>query len=62
MYTTINQVRRAFWLSRQWSGFSGWTSTHNDYNPDIRFDFSVFVESMNRDGFISDKLANNITL
>lgn len=62
MYTTINQVRRAFWLSRNWSGFQGWQYSGPDYKPEVHVDFRVFVGSLRQNCEIPELLARNITL
>lgn len=64
MYTTIRQVRHAFWLSRapRWSGFQGWQAKDSDYSPDIQADFRAFVGGLRQNCEIPELLARNITL
>ena len=75
---TIKEIRKSFWaycseiglnykpkfkkvISK--SGRVYWTQcTQNDYNTDIRCTFIDYVESLCRDGVISESLANRITL
>jgi hypothetical protein len=59
MYTTIKQVRQAFWLSRNWEGFQGWDC--RSYPNDIDGSFCLFVGLSRLVGDISDQLTD-ITL
>lgn len=44
MYTSINQIRRAFWLSRSWEGFQGWDC--RSYPESVQNAFKSFLESI----------------
>lgn len=66
-YTTQKQIRAAFWEShpdheahaRKWQIK---TATHNRHNTDTRTAFTDFIDSLHRDGQISEKLAFRATL
>lgn len=63
MMKTISEVRNAFW--RDYPEFKSLYRVgkrQNDYNTDIRTTFVDYVDSLARDGQISDKLANKVTL
>jgi len=63
MYTTQAQVRNAFWSSmfegkpKEYRG-----KTQNDLPTDVRVAFVDFVDSLARDGIISEALASRVTL
>ena len=64
-YTTQREVRKAFWFTmttqtRKPSKYRG--MSQNDMPADIRCAFVDFVDSLNRSGDISDRLAHNSTL
>ena len=60
---TVTSVRRLFWESHpQFSNAFRKTYRQNRYNATIRSVFVEFVDSLNRDGEISDSLANRVTL
>jgi hypothetical protein len=61
-YTSAAQVRRAFW-----QGFPAghpWRKrlSNGDYCTDCRCEFVDFVDSLARDGIISERLAASVTL
>lgn len=61
--TTQKQVRESFWTSfpefiDQYRAYK----RQKDYNADIRCAFVGHVDSLQKDGQISDKLANRVTL
>ena len=60
--TTQRQVRAAYWDSCNpaHERIRGWTQ--NDYNAEIRQDFCDFVDSLARQGHISEALAQRVTL
>jgi len=61
MITTQKQVRELFWgCYPQFKRRAGWKQ--NQYHADIRMSFCDFVEGLRRDGQISDKLAERVTL
>lgn len=61
--TTESQVRKAFWQgnahlrSEYRSG-----KRQNDFNATIRSEFVEFVDMLSKDGFISESLAQRVTL
>lgn len=62
-YTTQREVRRAFWdehpgMSRKKIG----PPQHRSYTTDTRCAFVDFIDSLHRDGQISDALAQRVTL
>jgi hypothetical protein len=62
-YTTQKQVRQAFWDSfPEFKPDFQIKKRQNDYKCDIRVSFVDFVDSLRRNGDISEKLANNVTL
>jgi hypothetical protein len=59
MYTTQKQVRAAF---KEVCPAYKTSKKHNDQTCDVRYTFSMFVDSLRRDGLISEKLAVKVTL
>jgi hypothetical protein len=70
MMTTQKQIRAAFWAAhptanRKRYPTRDWTredKTARDYCTDTRCAFVDFLDSLHRDGQISDALANRATL
>ena len=63
MYTTIAEIRKAFWEAHPEFKSEYRSKKHqNDYNPTIRTAFVDWLDSMRRDGTISDRHAKNATL
>lgn len=62
MYTTQQQIRAAFWAQLpQASGY--YQSKRQNAQPcDVRTAFCDFVDSLARNGDISDNLAQRVTL
>ena len=66
--TTQQQVRAAFWGAH--AGFAGisrrkirdYAGTGKMHNTDTRCAFVDYVDALQRDGIISDTLANRVTL
>lgn len=59
--TTQRQLRAEFWHNHpQFKRHSGWTQ--NQYPADIRMAWCDFVESIRRNGDISEALADRATL
>lgn len=59
----VTEVRKAFW--QRFSEFKPEYKagkSQNDYRADIRCSFVDFVDSLQRDGVISEKLARRATL
>ena len=60
---TISEVRKAFWFDfPQYKCFYRVKKRQNDYNCDIRCEFVDYVDFLLKDGQISEKLANRVTL
>jgi hypothetical protein len=61
MLTTQKQIREAFWIIHPQFKRKG-RKQQNDYPADIRMAFIDYVEHLSRDGQISDKLRDKVTL
>jgi len=59
-YTTQKQVRAAFWQG--WPEEFQRGKRHNEYNATIRSEFSAFIDMLQKDGHISETLAQRVTL
>ena len=57
---TEAQVRAAFWQG--WPEGYRRGKKHNEYNATIRSEFSAFVDMLQKDGHISESLAQKVTL
>ena len=63
MLKTITQVRESFWESfPQYKSHYKKNKRQNDYICDIRCSFVDYVDYLQKDGQISEKLANRVTL
>ena len=71
MMTTQKQIRAAFWAAnptanrKRYPVITDWNRPHatdRDYSTDTRCAFVDFVDSLHRDGQISESLANRATL
>jgi hypothetical protein len=67
MYTTQKQVRAAFWaayphLAEQAREAGILSKSQNFHCATVRCTFVDFVDSLHRDGSISDALADRVTL
>ena len=67
MLTTQKQVRAQFWEEyAEWTGQPiprGWRSKRqNDHNATVRDEWVNFVDNAARNGVISERLAQRITL
>jgi hypothetical protein len=58
---TEKEVKQAFWKQRGFQGYDKY-KTHNQYNATIRSEFCFFVDYLQKDGIISQELAQNVTL
>ena len=58
--TTQSQVRQEFWANMASEPVPG--RRQNDYPVDIRMAWVDFVDSLARDGTISEQLAHRVTL
>ena len=61
-YTTQPQVRAAFWDECPPRFQRQGRKTQNEYPADVRMSFIDFVDSLYRDGQISEALARRVTL
>ena len=60
---TITQIRRLFWVKLPEFAYAyRKTYRQNRYNATIRSAFVDFVDSLHRNGEITDSLANRVTL
>ena len=59
---TITEIRAAFWQGNEHMKHFIKSKRQNEYNATIRSEFVEFVDMLNKDGFISDSLANRVTL
>lgn len=61
---THAQIRRQFWesLPKDLQKDYRKTKKHNQYNATIRSAFAPFIDSLYRDGLITDAQASKITL
>lgn len=63
MYKSIAQIRQAFWEAHpEFKNEYRTRKRQNDYKTDIRCAFVDWLDSIHKDGQISDKLANTATL
>lgn len=65
MYTTQKQVRATFWETADPMNGDGITRrklNNGDYTTDTRCAFVDYVDSLTRNGDISDELAQRVTL
>tara|TARA_R100001594_G_scaffold148075_1_gene202401 strand:- start:85 stop:303 length:219 start_codon:yes stop_codon:yes gene_type:complete len=67
--TTQKELRRAFWQGNRFQNYiqlfnctTGKPLTQNEYNATIRSEWCDFVDMMQKDKLISEKLANKATL
>ena len=64
-YTTQKQIRAAFWESHQdlpRRKITNYAGNGKMYQTDTRCAFCDFVDALNKNGEISDQLANRATL
>ncbi len=61
-FTTQAQVRSAFWQGGEHLKYLYKSKTQNEYNVTIRTEFVEFVDMLEKNEFISEKLANKVTL
>jgi thermostable 8-oxoguanine DNA glycosylase len=59
VYTTQKEIRRLF--KEQCSDYKR-NKKHNEQNDTVRTEFSFFINSLRRDGLISEKLACRATM
>jgi hypothetical protein len=61
--TTVSELRTEFWNTfTEFKSEYRKSKKQNDYNTDIRCTWVDFVDAMQKDGVISEKLANRATL
>ena len=62
-FTNQKQIRQAFWEGNEhFRKHFVRNKKQNDYNATIRSEFVMFVDMLQKDGFISESLANRTTL
>ena len=61
-FTTQAQVRKAFWQGSEHLKHYVKSKTQNEYNATIISEFVEFVDMLERNDHISEKLANEVTL
>ena len=60
---TVTEIRDSFWSAHpQFKSEYRKTWKQNQYRTDIRCVFVDYVDSLQKDGTISEKLANRVTL
>ncbi len=60
---TMKEVRQSFWAAfPQFKSEFRTRKTQNDYRTEIRVSFTDYIDSLQKDGIISEKLAYKITL
>lgn len=59
-FTTEGQVRKAFWVGLEQFRKPG--KRQNDYSTTIRSEFVEFVDVLQKNGHISEALAQRVTL
>ena len=63
MMKTISEVRKAFWVEHpEFKSYFRVNKRQNDYITDIRVTFVDWVDMLERNGEISEKLARRVTL
>ena len=70
--TTQKELRKAFWqgyktinninIIKLYNQVTGKPLTQNEYNATIRSEWCEFVDAMQKDGIISERLSNKATL
>jgi hypothetical protein len=61
-YTTQAQVRAAFWAQCPYADVYRRTYRQNQYSATVRCDWVNFVDHLARNGDITEKLAQRVTL
>ena len=61
-FTTQAQVRSAFWQGNKHLKHFVKSKTQNEYNATVRSEFVEFVDMLERNNHICEKLANEVTL
>ena len=59
---TIKEIRAAFWQGNEHFKHFVKSKKQNQYNATIRSEFVEFVDMLERDGHISQNLAQKVTL
>jgi hypothetical protein len=63
MYRTISEIRSAFWESHpEFIADYRTKKRQNDYKADIRTAFCDWLDSIHKDGLVSDRLRESATL
>ena len=61
-FTTQAQVRSAFWQGNKHLKHFVKSKIQNEYNATIRTEFVEFVDMLEKNDHINEKLANEVTL
>ena len=61
-FTTQSQVKNAFWQGSEHLKHYAKSKTQNEYNATIRSEFVEFIDMLETNDHISEKLANEVTL
>ena len=61
-FTTQAQVKNAFWQGSEYLKHYVKSKTQNEYNATIRSEFVEFVNMLEINNHINEKLANEVTL
>ena len=61
-FTTQSQVRNAFWQGSEHLKHYAKSKIQNEYNATIRSEFVEFIDMLERNNHINEKLANEVTL
>lgn len=59
---TQKEIRAAFWQGNEHLKHFVKSKRQNTYSATIRSEFVEFIDMLNKDGHISDKLADRVTL
>ena len=61
-FTTQAQVKNAFWQGNKHLKHYAKSKIQNEYNATIRTEFVEFVDMLEKNDHINEKLANEVTL
>jgi hypothetical protein len=61
-FTTQSQIRNAFWQGNKHLKHYAKSKIQNEYNATIRSEFVEFIDMLERNNHINEKLANEVTL
>ena len=61
-FTSHSQVKNAFWQGNEYLKHYVKSKTQNEYNATIKAEFVEFVDMLEKNNHICEKLANEVTL